>query len=287
MKKTVSIILALIISASAATLAGCGSKKQAEQPTLAAQSGANESSQLVPQGHSDAAEEETTQQGTTEMNDEAALYKPLAQKLLDYVGKAVDMSLYSTEDQPVVGFYQFYFEPKSEIEPVMNPIVPEIELPGVVTIKLGMQYKELQALGFQNSEWDDRMVEAGYSDFYYSSIKDKQGSHIGHGLFNRTGADAKHSECTIDTFSVFPSTTGKLYNYHGITESSTIEDIVKILGMPSLQSNVLVSSEYRGEIKLVYNNHDDKSTKTSFVFEYEFSTDKVEFKELKVENYRP
>ena len=112
MKKTVSIILALIISASAATLAGCGSKKQAEQPTLAAQSGANESSQLVPQGHSDAAEEETTQQGTTEMNDEAALYKPLAQKLLDYVGKAVDMSLYSTEDQPVVGFYQFYFEPK-------------------------------------------------------------------------------------------------------------------------------------------------------------------------------
>ena len=60
------------------------------------------------------------------------------------------MSLYSTEDQPVVGFYQFYFEPKSEIEPVMNPIVPEIELPGVVTIKLGMQYKELQALGFQN-----------------------------------------------------------------------------------------------------------------------------------------
>ena len=30
MKKTVSIILALIISASAAALAGCGSKKQAE-----------------------------------------------------------------------------------------------------------------------------------------------------------------------------------------------------------------------------------------------------------------
>ena len=38
MKKSVSIILALIISASAAALAGCGSKKQAEQPTPAVQS---------------------------------------------------------------------------------------------------------------------------------------------------------------------------------------------------------------------------------------------------------
>ena len=38
MKKSVSIILALIISASAAALAGCGSKKQAEQPMPAVQS---------------------------------------------------------------------------------------------------------------------------------------------------------------------------------------------------------------------------------------------------------
>ena len=221
------------------------------------------------------------------MSDEAAKYKPNAQKLLDYVGKSVDMSLYSTEEQPGVGFFQFYFSPKSEIKPVMDPIVSEIELPGFVTVKLGMQYKELQALGFQNPEWDDKEVEAGYSDFYYSRIPDKQGSAIGHGLFNRTGATAKHSECVVDTFDVSMDSTGSLWNYHGITGESTIEDIVKILGTPSLKSNVLVDNEFRGEIKLVYNNHDDKKMQTIFKFEYEFSTDKVTFKELQVQNYRP
>ena len=283
MKKTVSIILALIISASSAALAGCVSKKQAElQPTLAAQSDISS----VPENNETTAEQ-TTQQGTTAMSDEAAKYKPNAQKLLDYVGKSVDMSLYSTEEQPGVGFFQFYFSPKSEIKPVMDPIVSEIELPGVVTVKLGMQYKELQALGFQNPEWDDKEVEAGYSDFYYSRIPDKQGSAIGHGLFNRTGATAKHSECVVDTFNVSVDSTGSLWNYHGITGESTIEDIVKILGTPSLKSNVLVDNEFRGEIKLVYNNHDDKKMQTIFKFEYEFSTDKVTFKELQVQNYRP
>ena len=283
MKKTVSIILALIISASSASLAGCVSKKQAEQqPTLAAQSDISS----VPENNETTAEQ-TTQQGTTAMSDEAAKYKPNAQKLLDYVGKSVDMSLYSTEEQPGVGFFQFYFSPKSEIKPVMDPIVSEIELPGFVTVKLGMQYKELQALGFQNPEWDDKEVEAGYSDFYYSRIPDKQGSTIGHGLFNRTGATAKHSECVVDTFDVSMDSTGSLWNYHGITGESTIEDIVKILGTPSLKSNVLVDNEFRGEIKLVYNNHDDKKMQTIFKFEYEFSTDKVTFKELQVQNYRP
>ena len=283
MKKTVSIILALIISASSASLAGCVSKKQAEQqPTLAAQSDISS----VPENNETTAEQ-TTQQGTTAMSDEAAKYKPNAQKLLDYVGKSVDMSLYSTEEQPGVGFFQFYFSPKSEIKPVMDPIVSEIELPGFVTVKLGMQYKELQALGFQNPEWDDKEVEAGYSDFYYSRIPDKQGSAIGHGLFNRTGATAKHSECVVDTFNVSVDSTGSLWNYHGITGESTIEDIVKILGTPSLKSNVLVDNEFRGEIKLVYNNHDDKKMQTIFKFEYEFSTDKVTFKELQVQNYRP
>ena len=283
MKKTVSIILALIISASSAALAGCVSKKQAElQPTLAAQSDISS----VPENNETTAEQ-TTQQGTTAMSDEAAKYKPNAQKLLDYVGKSVDMSLYSTEEQPGVGFFQFYFSPKSEIKPVMDPIVSEIELPGFVTVKLGMQYKELQALGFQNPEWDDKEVEAGYSDFYYSRIPDKQGSAIGHGLFNRTGATAKHSECVVDTFNVSVDSTGSLWNYHGITGESTIEDIVKILGTPSLKSNVLVDNEFRGEIKLVYNNHDDKKMQTIFKFEYEFSTDKVTFKELQVQNYRP
>ena len=283
MKKTVSIILALIISASSASLAGCVSKKQAEQqPTLAAQSDISS----VPENNETTAEQ-TTQQGTTAMSDEAAKYKPNAQKLLDYVGKSVDMSLYSTEEQPGVGFFQFYFSPKSEIKPVMDPIVSEIELPGFVTVKLGMQYKELQALGFQNPEWDDKEVEAGYSDFYYSRIPDKQGSTIGHGLFNRTGATAKHSECVVDTFNVSVDSTGSLWNYHGITGESTIEDIVKILGTPSLKSNVLVDNEFRGEIKLVYNNHDDKKMQTIFKFEYEFSTDKVTFKELQVQNYRP
>ena len=283
MKKTVSIILALIISASSAALAGCVSKKQAElQPTLAAQSDISS----VPENNETTAEQ-TTQQGTTAMSDEAAKYKPNAQKLLDYVGKSVDMSLYSTEEQPGVGFFQFYFSPKSEIKPVMDPIVSEIELPGFVTVKLGMQYKELQALGFQNPKWDDKEVEAGYSDFYYSRIPDKQGSAIGHGLFNRTGATAKHSECVVDTFDVSMDSTGSLWNYHGITGESTIEDIVKILGTPSLKSNVLVDNEFRGEIKLVYNNHDDKKMQTIFKFEYEFSTDKVTFKELQVQNYRP
>ena len=283
MKKTVSIILALIISASSAALAGCVSKKQAEQqPTLAAQSDISS----VPENNETTAEQ-TTQQGTTAMSDEAAKYKPNAQKQLDYVGKSVDMSLYSTEEQPGVGFFQFYFSPKSEIKPVMDPIVSEIELPGFVTVKLGMQYKELQALGFQNPEWDDKEVEAGYSDFYYSRIPDKQGSAIGHGLFNRTGATAKHSECVVDTFDVSMDSTGSLWNYHGITGESTIEDIVKILGTPSLKSNVLVDNEFRGEIKLVYNNHDDKKMQTIFKFEYEFSTDKVTFKELQVQNYRP
>ena len=283
MKKTVSIILALIISASSAALAGCVSKKQAEQqPTLAAQSDISS----VPENNETTAEQ-TTQQGTTAMSDEAAKYKPNAQKLLDYVGKSVDMSLYSTEEQPGVGFFQFYFSPKSEIKPVMDPIVSEIELPGFVTVKLGMQYKELQALGFQNPEWDDKEVEAGYSDFYYSRIPDKQGSAIGHGLFNRTGATAKHSECVVDTFNVSVDSTGSLWNYHGITGESTIEDIVKILGTPDLKSNVLIENEFRGEIKLVYNNHDDKKMQTVFKFEYEFSTDKVTFKELQVQNYRP
>ena len=282
MKKTVSIILALIISASAAALAGCGSKKQAEQPMPAVQSNVTSA-----QESNETTAEETTQQGTTAMSDEAAKYKPYAQKLLDYVGKYVDMSLYSTEENPGVGFFQFYFSPKSEIKPVMDPIVPEIELPGVVTVKLGMQYKELQALGFQNPEWDDKEVEAGHSDFYYSRIPDKQGSTIGHGLFNRTGATAKHSECVVDTFNVSVDSTGSLWNYHGITGESTIEDIVKILGTPSLKSNVLVDNEFCGEIKLVYNNHDDKKMQTVFKFEYEFSTDKVTFKELQVQNYRP
>ena len=245
MKKTVSIILALIISASAAALAGCGSKKQAEQPMPAVQSNVTSA-----QESNETTAEETTQQGTTAMSDEAAKYKPYAQKLLDYVGKYVDMSLYSTEENPGVGFFQFYFSPKSEIKPVMDPIVPEIELPGVVTVKLGMQYKELQALGFQNPEWD-------------------------------------HSECVVDTFNVSVDSTGSLWNYHGITGESTIEDIVKILGTPDLKSNVLIENEFRGEIKLVYNNHDDKKMQTVFKFEYEFSTDKVTFKELQVQNYRP
>lgn len=240
MKKVLAIVLCLAL---VMTLAACGSKPDAETTPTEQQTKATE----APTATKPVEKETVAATEPTENTSNSKGYITSKEAFISKVETLVDTSLYSEsleddDDDSLQKFQIYSYELKWENEKEYD-LDYSIKLSDGTNFTLPVTVAELEKQGWTLSAYDaDRNLSAGYMT--WANLKNTSGKELYVGICNLSEETIQLKEGTVNLVSADQYSSNDNFSKRldeavdftvcgSLTNSSTLEDIVKRLGAPS------------------------------------------------------
>lgn len=211
-------------------------------------------------------------------SDDVSL-KDLAERMKTYTAEYINFGYYQEKTEDEDNHYHIQNTIIESRPKAADKMIFDLELPNDLKFSIDTPYSELRAKGYVSENYDEDMVENGYTKYIYV-FNQSIGKSLYLGISNYSSESAAVKDCKISAFQIENDDRYPDFNYHGITKQSSMKDVVEIFGEPNEGVYITANQYEDSTINLVYQNDNRKKLKIQFSFDKENNT--AVFSSLKI-----